>query len=193
MGAELKIVESTFHPEDLVSKKRPARTEEQKAKRREYDRKFRKEHREQVLKMQRDASTHWRAAHPGVHNERTRISSKKAYDADPERIKEVKRKWRAKHAARMPEMSRRWAIRKYGIEVDDYDRMYVGQNGVCAICRQPERETLKGQLKRLSIDHCHQTGIVRGLLCGSCNAMLGRASDDPARLRAAADYLEKAK
>lgn len=55
----------------------------------------------------------------------------------------------------------------YGITLDDYDKLCLDQNNVCAICEQPQLH------QRLSVDHCHNTGKVRGLLCQSCNLTLG--------------------
>ena len=81
----------------------------------------------------------------------------------------------------------RSCLKKYGITPDDYDRMLDEQVWKCAICnRRPEEKE-----KRLAVDHCHKTGIVRQLLCGGCNLMLGCAKDNPATLRKAADYVEK--
>ena len=59
--------------------------------------------------------------------------------------------------------------RAYGITVEDYGTMLANQNGVCKICNAPCRSG-----KRLAVDHCHETGIVRGLLCAKCNTNLGR-------------------
>ena len=85
-------------------------------------------------------------------------------------------------------------VKRYGITVADYNRMLVEQNGVCKVCRRHEtKKTNKGTVRRLSIDHCHDTGKVRGLLCHTCNVAIGYAGNDPARLRAAADYLERSK
>ena len=79
----------------------------------------------------------------------------------------------------------RHLIRKYKITLADYEAMLKRQNGKCAICGKPEPEN-----KRLDVDHCHKTNQVRGLLCTSCNRVLGHAWDNPERLRRAADYLE---
>lgn len=75
----------------------------------------------------------------------------------------------------------------YGITLADYDRMLLAQGGVCgnpACSRRPE----EGQ--RLCIDHNHQTGVIRGLLCNGCNTAAGLAQDHPEVLRGLADYLE---
>lgn len=63
--------------------------------------------------------------------------------------------------------------RVYGIEPGDYDKLYEAQGGRCAIC---QRAT--GASRRLSVDHDHATGKVRGLLCRPCNDILGHARDD---------------
>lgn len=81
--------------------------------------------------------------------------------------------------------------RKYGISVEAQRAMLEAQGHLCAICRKPERGASQyGYPRLLHVDHDHLTGKVRGFLCGDCNNVLGRATDDPAILRAAADYLE---
>lgn len=79
--------------------------------------------------------------------------------------------------------------RDFGITSFDYDNIVENQGGVCAICKQPEIATRNGKVKRLAVDHCHDTGIVRGLLCQLCNTMIGNAKDDTDRLLAAIEYL----
>lgn len=75
---------------------------------------------------------------------------------------------------------------RFGITLAEYNAMLEAQSGSCAICgRTPDEEG-----KRLCVDHDHETGEVRGLLCNECNAGLGRFHDDPARLRSAANYVE---
>ena len=74
---------------------------------------------------------------------------------------------------------------KYGLTRDELAAL-LAQHGVCAIC-----QTDKWGKKGPQIDHDHVTGAVRGVLCSNCNNGLGRFKDDPARLRAAAAYLEQ--
>jgi len=76
-------------------------------------------------------------------------------------------------------------LKKYGITKEDFDKMLEIQQGVCAICSNQERG------KRLSVDHCHKTGKVRGLLCSSCNTSLGRFNDDTKIMLKAISYIEK--
>lgn len=70
-------------------------------------------------------------------------------------------------------------IRKYGLTVDDYKAMLKAQNYVCAICKRPEqRRARSGAITRLVVDHDHETGKVRALLCFKCNVGVGAFSDD---------------
>lgn len=78
-------------------------------------------------------------------------------------------------------------LKQYGITEQDWQRMYDEQNGVCAICGKHQ------VYRRLSVDHCHKTGKVRGLLCVRCNRALGYVFDSPNILRNAANYLERTK
>jgi hypothetical protein len=82
--------------------------------------------------------------------------------------------------------------RYYGISLSDYMEMFRVQDGRCAICRQPETSKDKaGNVRVLAVDHCHETGAVRELLCYSCNSMLGQARDKTEVLLAGAAYIEK--
>lgn len=76
--------------------------------------------------------------------------------------------------------------RTYGITLDEYDEMLESQGSVCAICGgTPDNG------RRMNVDHDHDTGKIRGLLCNHCNPLLGNANDNPYILRLGAMYLEK--
>jgi hypothetical protein len=75
---------------------------------------------------------------------------------------------------------RRKRPRKYGISEEIYEYMVADQAGRCLVCRRKSK---------LCVDHDHQTGIVRGLLCHSCNTGLGFFKDNPVLLRRAIVYL----
>lgn len=78
-------------------------------------------------------------------------------------------------------------MHKYGIDEHGVDAILDRQGGVCAICDSPEAG---GRWATFAVDHDHATGELRGLLCQPCNVGIGQFSDDPSRLRRAADYLE---
>jgi hypothetical protein len=77
--------------------------------------------------------------------------------------------------------------RLYGITLADYDEMFAAQDGVCATCGSPDPGV---KHDHLHVDHCHETGRVRGLLCRRCNSVIGYVHDNPDTLRRMADYLE---
>ncbi|WP_041795234.1 endonuclease VII domain-containing protein [Modestobacter italicus] len=72
--------------------------------------------------------------------------------------------------------------RRYGISAQEADLMLAAQGGLCAVCRVAPA---------VHVDHDHATDAVRELLCFNCNGGLGQFRDDPAVLRAAADYVER--
>jgi hypothetical protein len=72
--------------------------------------------------------------------------------------------------------------KKYGMSLEDYDRMCGDQNGLCFICEEPS--------SKLVVDHCHNTGKVRRLLCNNCNTGIGLLRNEK-NLKNAAKYLRK--
>jgi hypothetical protein len=79
----------------------------------------------------------------------------------------------------------------FGITQADYDLMLDCQDGLCAICHQPETRIKFGKPTMLAVDHDHKTGKIRQLLCSKCNMAIGLMNDSTELLRAAALYLEK--
>lgn len=77
-------------------------------------------------------------------------------------------------------------LRRYGITVEDYDVMLEAQNGVCAVCLG---SCSLG--KRLAVDHNHETGEVRGLLCFRCNSAMAVFDAEPGRLDRVRVYLAR--
>lgn len=80
--------------------------------------------------------------------------------------------------------------KQYGITIDEVNQMWDDQDGCCAICGEPEPDQ-PDRFQRMHVDHDHETGVVRGLLCSRCNQGLGYFQDDPDRLEAAAQYLRR--
>lgn len=89
----------------------------------------------------------------------------------------------------------------YKMTPEQWQALLNRQNDVCAICGNKETITTKGKLLRLAIDHDHNCcsgdktcgKCIRGLICSSCNNGIGRFKDNPALLRAAAEYIERYK
>lgn len=118
-----------------------------------------------------DRAARQRYADRNRSGERQRV---RVYDA----TETGRRRARAKHLRRA-----------FGITLEDYERMLHEQGGVCAACGQAWEPTARNP--GLCVDHDHETGEVRGLLCDPCNRAAGSVGDDPARLRALADYLDR--
>ncbi len=103
--------------------------------------------------------------------------------SDPGRYK----RWEEARNEREPDWRQAAARkRKYGVTREQYAVMFLEQNGVCAICRLPERYVNKrsGLVDPLSIDHNHRTNHVRGLLCRNCNRQLGWYEDAMSNINA---------
>lgn len=129
-------------------------------------------------------SASWFRKHPGKRKQCDDRWRKK----NPNQVKRNSAKWRKENQDKMLNY---YYLKKYGIDRDTYERMLKDQSGVCYICRQPESRRLHKKLSRLSVDHCHKTGVIRRLLCARCNHVLGHTHEDSQLLRRLADYLEE--
>lgn len=107
--------------------------------------------------------------------------------ANPERKLKRERRWKAENLEKRQEQGRRHALKKkFGLTLEEYDEMFAVQGGACAICESKRKTS-----RRLAVDHCHQTGRVRGLLCSRCNTGLGQFGDSLEGLIAAVSYMRK--
>ena len=80
----------------------------------------------------------------------------------------------------------------FGITLEEYQKMLISQKGVCAICGLPETSVSNsGKIKMLSVDHCHRTNRVRGLLCNNCNRGIGMLQENIETLQAAIKYISE--
>jgi len=78
----------------------------------------------------------------------------------------------------------------YGISLEQYNKMLKLQKNVCVICGNKEvRRNSKGNIRILSVDHNHEIGRVRGLLCGSCNQALGLVKESIKTLTSMIKYI----
>lgn len=97
-------------------------------------------------------------------------------------------RWRADPANR-EKLKTKYMVQRYGITRRQFDVMHQEQGGVCKICEKPPCD----RWKRLHVDHDHQTGRIRGLLCHNCNTALGNFRDNVALLQKAIAYLQNKK
>jgi Recombination endonuclease VII len=108
----------------------------------------------------------------------------------------VERRRRERFRAKHPELTEKYRVKHshakriakvHGMSAEDYDYFVRAQRGRCAICRRTAEEAKQ---RHLSIDHCHETGRARGLLCGRCNWTVGVIKEDPAIARSLLAYVE---
>ncbi len=104
------------------------------------------------------------------------------------RMLERNRAWRKNNPDKMMVSRRQSSLKhNYGISLEDYNRLFGEQNGLCLGCYKHQTQ-LK---KRLVVDHNHKTGKVRGLLCSACNTVLGFANDKVETLQRLIDYISR--
>jgi len=127
----------------------------------------------EARERQRETNRRYHAAHKAEINERKR----RRWANDPE--------YRQRRCAAFARNRRASLLKRYGMTPLEYELRLARQNGACAICKKTPKR------RWLCIDHCHETGKVRGLLCTPCNAALGIFGDDPERMQAGADYLTR--
>jgi hypothetical protein len=78
-------------------------------------------------------------------------------------------------------------MKLYGVSEEQYTEMLSRQGGVCRVCKKTPEENKQ----RLAVDHCHDTGKVRGLLCSTCNLGLGYFNDNIQLLTEAILYIKE--
>ena len=118
---------------------------------------------------------------------------------NPDKVNSYQKKWQEAHPGLSVFRARKWvalnpersaltfyklSLGKFGLTIEDFDNMFKAQNGTCAICKEACTRH-----KRLSVDHDHSTGKVRGLLCHRCNCAIGLLRDRSDLLETAAAYL----
>ena len=121
--------------------------------------------------------------------EQKRLNGKKYREENSERVQTFAKTWNEANKSKR----KGYALKSnYGLTTEEFNRMLLDQDGTCAICERPEfMKDYRGKLRDLSVDHCHKTDKIRGLLCYDCNLLLGKAEDNIDRLKAAIVYLEK--
>ena len=118
-----------------------------------------------------------------LSEEGKRANNQKSYQSDKAGRCAQTKAWAESNPDKREEIMERSRLKKYGLTIDQYKSILVRQDGKCAICG----DTLGC---RVHIDHDHVTGLVRGILCQSCNVGLGHFRDNSMILREAASYLE---
>jgi hypothetical protein len=137
----------------------------------------------------------WRKSHP----ERAKEIGRNSRRRNPEKSRARARAWYASNKGKAlasmalrrknnPDAIRNEKLRSnFGITLDQYNTISAEQNHACAICGTPQSE----QLKKMAVDHDHETGRIRSLLCHNCNVGLGNFKDSPEILTKAIRYIHE--
>lgn len=113
----------------------------------------------------------------------TKERSRSRYAKNPRAILDKNKDYKKRY----PEKRKTWDLRRtYSLTLENWNKMFDEQNGVCAIC-----ERACTTRKRLAVDHDHETGQIRGLLCNRCNISLGGFKDSLTLLQKAVKYLQQ--
>lgn len=158
-----------------------------RSKTREY---FRENYQKNILKRRQKArEKYWLQRDVLIERQ------KQWYKNNLEKVKKYRRSKHYKNLCKIQNVKRRryakdfWLKRQFGITIEEYEERFSKQNGKCAICIKSETQNGRWGIISLSVDHCHNSKKVRGLLCHKCNSGLGYFQDNPERMEAAAMYI----
>ena len=148
----------------------------------------------QCSECRKNKTNSWRAKNAERAREISRKSRLKHADKARARAKLWHAKNRDRHLAymanrRATQPRKVWEAKiksSFGITARDYSILLLQQNFCCAICGKDQTEFKK----RFAVDHCHDTGIVRGLLCANCNKGIGNLQESIAVLQSAINYIK---
>jgi hypothetical protein len=123
-----------------------------------------------------------RAKQGDGYNAKHRVEARKWRSQNQEKCREYARKYRANDPDKVRSINLK---KKYGITLAQFNERFLSQASRCAICKG-----VSSTGKNWHVDHCHQTGKIRGILCHPCNLMIGHARDKVDTLLAAVEYLK---
>ena len=148
---------------------------------------WRRNNPDKVRQANKKARENWKAKHPTISKRLAEI--RKAWTKlNWKKVKEAQSRYKQRH----PDANRDAHLRRvYGISLEQYNELLQKQNGVCALCCEPE--TVKQSGKRpnsLAVDHCHETSKIRGLLCKRCNTSVEVFVGHPERIERLVNYFD---
>ena len=142
----------------------------------QYDKQYYKEHKEE--------KSQYHKQYRKEHKEERRQYNKQYCKEHKEEIRQQSKQYYAEHKEEIGQHQIKY---KYGLSLGKYKAMLKAQDNKCAICRKTFVDA-----RHTFVDHDHNTGEVRGILCNNCNTVLGHSHDDPEVLLRAAVYLKNA-
>lgn len=132
----------------------------------------------------------WRKDNP----DKAKASASKFRENNPEKYQAKQKEWRIANRRRLKghHLRKYWPEATWEECLKRYDTLVVNSGNVCGICKLPETaiDWQTKNVKELAVDHCHLTGVVRGLLCQRHNHVLGLIGEDVAILASIIEYLK---
>jgi len=166
---------------EYQKKYREGHKEERKA----YQRKYNEDHKEELAIRHKE----YNKKYEEINKEKISLRKKEYHSS------EARKQWKIDNKERLRMRDKEYSkqkferklVNRYGISVERYKEMFIEQNFCCAICGRHQSELST----KLHIDHNHENGEVRGLLCHTCNTAIGLLKDNIEWIRKAAEYVEK--
>ena len=115
------------------------------------------------------------------------------YQKNKKKYKDKASRWKIDNAQRKKILDRQYHLKhKYGLSIEDYESMLELQQGLCALCGRPEtcKANFNDGTKLLAVDHCHETGEIRGLLCTACNTAIAKLGDTAESIERVLRYMK---
>lgn len=143
-----------------------------------------------VHSTQRSLYAQCRSCNSTIRRDRWKNRTAKEIERKKKQVQEYRKEHSYSYNA---ENSRALRLKNvFGLSVEEFERMNLYQEGKCAICKEQETSRhWNGKVKRLSVDHCHETGEIRELLCQKCNHAIGMFRENVETLRNAIEYLAR--
>lgn len=155
--------------------------DERKANKRAYQKAWREKNKEKRQAYQSE--------YTAANKEKKRLYDIEYRAENKDKCRAAQDAWRERNQEHLKVYHRDHGLKKYGLTQEDWDAMFATQGFRCATCF---RDKLSGKMK-WHTDHCHATGVVRGILCGRCNKALGLLDDNTSTLSNAISYLNRFK
>jgi hypothetical protein len=151
--------------------------------------------RKPLSEAQRQRRIRWARRYRSLHKEKLARYQREYFLSHRHEEAERAKRWKKQNPQKEFARQTRSRLRfHYGLEAEDYARLFEAQHGLCAICgsqldQRSVFDRTVGRRSRPHIDHDHNTGELRGLLCGGCNRGLGAFKDSVPALLSAVNYL----
>ena len=140
-------------------------------------------HKEQILTRVKNYNN--------AHKNKISIYKQKYRNTHRDKYIKANRKYRITNKDRLRNFNKKYHLKsQHNLSIKEYNDLVLSQNNKCAICGQPLdfQNTFN-----ICIDHSHLTGVIRGILCRTCNMAIGLLRDNPEYVRNALEYLERNK